>query len=155
MPHQRHIPPFANQTFRTWFERRNVVGPGSLAIGQRPTTNDQRQSPDVLLWPDTFNNYFHPATAQAAVHVLEAAGFRVQLPKANLCCGRPLYDFGLLDRAQMLLRQILDALAPAIDQGMPIVGLEPSCVAVFRDELRNLLPNDTRAQQLAQQSSLV
>src|SRR5205814_7636138 len=99
MPQQRHIPPFADQTFRTWFERTRVVGPRSLDIGQRPTTNDQRQFSHVLLWPDTFNNYFHPATAQAAVHVLEAACFRLQLPIANLCCGRPLHYFGLPHRA--------------------------------------------------------
>src|SRR5207237_5643344 len=136
----RRIPRLAPETFKTWLRRRRPRNVGQTA---------------VLLWPDTFNNYFVPGTAKAAVEVLETAGFRVFLPKANLCCGRPLYDFGMLERAQMLLRQILDALAPAIDQGMPIVGLEPSCVAVFRDELRNLLPNDTRAQQLAQQSSLV
>jgi Fe-S oxidoreductase len=155
MPQQRHIPPFANQTFRTWFERRKVVGPRSFGLGQRPTTNDQRQSPDVLLWPDTFNNYFHPATAQAAVAVLEAAGFRVQLPKANLCCGRPLYDYGLLGRAKSLLRRILDVLATEIAGGVPIVVLEPSCAAVFRDELLNLLPHDERARKLSQQTFLL
>jgi len=66
----------------------------------------------VLLWPDTFNNDFLPGTAKAAVEVLEAAGFRVIVPKANLCCGRPLYDHGMLDRAQSLLRKILDELSP-------------------------------------------
>src|SRR5204862_7361170 len=124
IPQQRRIPPFANQTFRAWFERREV-DPLSFDIGQRPTTNDQCPFPHVLLWPDTFNNYFHPATAQAAVHVLEAAGFRVQQPRANLCCGRPLYDFGLLDRAKSLLRRILDVLASEIANGVPIVVLEP------------------------------
>jgi FAD/FMN-containing dehydrogenase/Fe-S oxidoreductase len=109
----------------------------------------------VLLWPDTFNNYFQPATAKAAVHVLEAAGYHVILPQANLCCGRPLYDFGMLDRAQRLLLKILDSLSPEIEAGIPIVGLEPSCVAVFRDELLNLFPNDPRAQALAQQTFLL
>jgi len=155
MPQQRRIPPFANQTFRTWFERRRVVGPRSFGVGQKPTTNDHRQFSDVLLWPDTFNNYFHPATAQAAVAVLEAAGFRVQLPKANLCCGRPLYDFGLLDRAKSLLRRILDVLATEIASGVPIVVLEPSCAAVFRDELLNLFPYDERARKLSQQTFLL
>jgi FAD/FMN-containing dehydrogenase/Fe-S oxidoreductase len=155
MPHQRRIPPFANQTFRTWFERRRVVGPRSLDIGQRPTTNDRSPFPHVLLWPDTFNNYFHPATAQAAVHVLEAAGFHVQLPKANLCCGRPLYDFGLLDRAKSLLRRILDVLDTEIAGRVPLVILEPSCAAVFRDELLNLFPHDERARKLSQQTFLL
>ena len=108
------------------------------------------RSPPVLLWPDTFNNYFHPETAKAAVEVLEAAGFRVIVPKANLCCGRPLYDHGMLDRAQALLLQILDELSPEIEAGIPIVGLEPSCVAVFRDELLNLFPRRrTRARLIA------
>ena len=106
--------------------------------------------PPVLLWPDTFNNYFHPATARAAVEVLEAAGFHVIVPQANLCCGRPLYDFGMLDRAQALLLEILDELSPEIEAGIPIVGLEPSCVAVFRDELLNFFPNDAARPSPAQ-----
>jgi Fe-S oxidoreductase len=108
----------------------------------------------VLLWADTFNNYFHPATAIAAVEVLEAAGFEVVVPRANLCCGRPLYDFGMLDRAQSLLLQILDELSPALEAGIPIVGLEPSCVAIFRDELLNFFPHDERAHALARQTFL-
>jgi Fe-S oxidoreductase len=109
----------------------------------------------VLLWPDTFNNYFHPETARAAVEVLEAARFHVIVPKAYLCCGRPLYDHGMLDRAKSLLLQILDQLSPEIAAGIPIVGLEPSCVAVFRDELLNLFPHDDRAQALSRQTFLL
>ncbi|MGA8271024.1 MAG: FAD-linked oxidase C-terminal domain-containing protein, partial [Candidatus Sulfotelmatobacter sp.] len=112
-------------------------------------------APKVLLWPDTFNNHFHPSTAKAAVEVLEAAGFRVIIPKANLCCGRPLYDHGMLDRAKSLLLQILDELSLEIAAGIPIVGLEPSCVAVFRDELLNLFPHDQRAQALSRQTFLL
>jgi Fe-S oxidoreductase len=118
------------------------------------------QSPDhpitpVLLWADTFNNYFLPQTARAAVEVLETAGFRVLVPRANLCCGRPLYDFGMLDRAERLLLEILDQLEPEIEAGIPVVGLEPSCVAVFRDELINLFPHDERAQALSRQTFLL
>jgi Fe-S oxidoreductase len=109
----------------------------------------------VLLWPDTFTNYFQPGIAKAAVEVLETAGFQVIVPKANLCCGRPLYDHGMLDRAQALLFQILDELSPEIEAGIPIVGLEPSCVAVFRDELLNLFPDDERAQALSRQTFLL
>jgi Fe-S oxidoreductase len=109
----------------------------------------------VLLWPDTFNNYFLPDTAKAAVEVLESAGYRVTLPNASLCCGRPLYDWGMLDRAKRLLLQILDALKPEIDKGVPIVVLEPSCAAVFRDELLNLFPTDERARQLSKQTFLL
>jgi Fe-S oxidoreductase len=106
----------------------------------------------VLLWPDTFNNSFHPHSGQAAVEVLEAAGFRVTVPSAWLCCGRPLYDYGMLRQARLLLQRTMDALGSRIDAGVPIVGLEPSCVAVFRDELSNLFPNVERARKLAQQT---
>jgi FAD/FMN-containing dehydrogenase/Fe-S oxidoreductase len=139
---QRTVPRFANQTFRGWFEKRSRQKARSSA------------SP-VLLWPDTFNNYFHPETAVAAVNVLEAAGFDVQLPKQNLCCGRPLYDFGMLDRAKKLLLRTLGALEREIGDGIPVVVLEPSCASVFRDEMLNLFPHDARAQKLAGQVVLL
>jgi len=139
IPFERSIPAFAPQTFKSWFHRRQNKVDGS----------------PVLLWPDTFNNYFQPATARAAVEVLESAGFRVVVPQANLCCGRPLYDFGMLDRAEALLLEILDELSTEIEAGIPVVGLEPSCVAVFRDELLNLFPRDERAQALARQTFLL
>ena len=142
IPRQRAIPKFAPETFKTWFHRRQS-GPS------------RTNAPPVLLWPDTFNNYFHPATAKAAVEALEAAGFRVTVPKPHLCCGRPLYDHGMLDRAKPLLLQILNALSPEIKAGVPVVGLEPSCVAVFRDELVNLFPHDERAQALSRQTFLL
>src|SRR5206468_2049346 len=82
---------------------------------------------DVLLWPDTFNNHFHPETARAAVEVLEAAGFHVIVPRQSLCCGRPLYDFGMLDRAEEYLKRILHTLEAEIEAGIPVAGLEPSC----------------------------
>jgi FAD/FMN-containing dehydrogenase/Fe-S oxidoreductase len=140
MPPQRSVPAFAPQTFRTWFKR------------QRPA--DPKAAP-VMLWPDTFNNYFLPDTAKAAVEVLEAAGFRVTIPEVTLCCGRPLYDFGMLNRAKRLLLKTLDRLAPAIEADIPILMLEPSCAAVFRDELINLFPNDERARKLSRQTFLL
>jgi len=130
---ERSIPAFAKETFKQWFRER---GPRN------------QYKPPVILWPDTFNNHFHPETAKAAVEVLEDAGFRVEVPQQPLCCGRPLYDFGMLDLAKRQLRQILDALAPQIREGVPIVGLEPSCVAVFRDEMANLLPNEENSRRL-------
>jgi len=140
MPQERSIPAFAPQTFRNWFAGRAIVN---------------RDAPPVLLWPDTFNNYFLPATAQAGVEVLEAAGFRVILPETSLCCGRPLYDFGMLDRAKRLLLNTLDVLEPDLEAGIPVVVLEPSCASVFRDELLNLFPDDTRARRLSQQAFLL
>jgi FAD/FMN-containing dehydrogenase/Fe-S oxidoreductase len=139
MPQQRTVPKFASQSFRSWFGKRGAKKTGS----------------QILLWPDTFNNYFLPEAAQAAVEVLEAAGFTVTLPRSVLCCGRPLYDWGFLDRAKRLLLKTLDALADEIEAGIPIVVLEPSCAAVFRDELRNLFPDDPRARKLAQQTFLL
>ena len=137
---RRKIPRVAAEPFRAWFRRRG---------DREPRTGDR---PPVLLWPDTFNNYFHPGTARAAVEVLEAAGFQVVLPGRPLCCGRPLYDFGMLGLAKRLLRQVLDELRPQIRAGMPLVGLEPSCLATFRDELLNLFPGDQDAQRLAAQA---
>lgn len=137
VPKERRLPVFAPRTFQSWFRRHRNPNPGALP---------------VILWPDTFNNYFQPDTAIAAVRVLEAGGFEVLVPPGNLCCGRPLYDFGMLDRAKRLLLEALDTLAPFIEAGVPVVGLEPSCAAVFRDELTNLFPADERAQRLAQQT---
>jgi FAD/FMN-containing dehydrogenase/Fe-S oxidoreductase len=157
IPLQRSIPAFAPETFKRWFHRRKSGGFDGARVSAAPQGDktEKASAPVVMLWPDTFNNYFHPATAQAAVEVLEAAGFRVIVPKAHLCCGRPLYDHGMLKRARKLLLQILNQLSPEIDGGIPIVGLEPSCVAVFRDELLNLFPHDKRAQALSRQTFLL
>src|SRR5213075_836386 len=91
-------------------------------------------------------------TAQAATVVLESAGFQVSIPQRSLCCGRPLYDFGMLDRAKRLLKEILLTLSPQIAAGIPVVVLEPSCLAVFRDEMPNLFPDDEDAKRLCEQS---
>jgi Fe-S oxidoreductase len=134
--HARRMPPFAAQPFTHWFhERRPVKGTGASA----------------LLWPDTFNNYFVPHTARAATLVLEALGYEVRIPGRPLCCGRPLYDFGMLELAKRQLRQILETLKDEIRAGTPIIALEPSCAAVFRDELTNLFPHDEDAARLSRQ----
>ncbi len=142
----RQLPAFAPRTFKQQFRRR--VLPPTTGI-----TESERKR--VMLWPDTFNDHFHPEVAMAAVEVLEAAGYTVIVPKQSLCCGRPLYDYGYLDTAKQLLRRILDTLAPEIQAGTPIVGLEPSCVSVFRDELCNLFPHDENARRLSQQTFLL
>jgi FAD/FMN-containing dehydrogenase/Fe-S oxidoreductase len=126
---RRELPRFAPETFRSWFAHRPERSEGT----------------PVVLWPDTFTNYFHPEVGRAAVAVLEAAGHRVVLPRGNVCCGRPLYDQGFLTLAKRYLRRSLRALPP----GLPVVGLEPSCVAVFRDELPNLLGEDPRARDVS------
>jgi Fe-S oxidoreductase len=142
MPLERRIPEFAPETFRKWFGRRK--SPPATGIHGK-----------VMLWPDTFNNYFFPETAQAATAVLESAGFEVEVPEGHLCCGRPLYDYGMLDRAKLYLRRIMRALEPQIQAGIPIVVLEPSCASVFRDELHNLFPDDPMAKKLAKQTLLL
>jgi FAD/FMN-containing dehydrogenase/Fe-S oxidoreductase len=150
IPAQRRIPAFAAQTFKQWWEHRedNLRSADENALRSIGANT-------VLLWADTFNNHFLPATAKAAVEVLEAAGFEVAVPRAHLCCGRPLYDVGMLDRAKSLLLQIMDELLPEIEAATPIVVLEPSCAAVFRDELKNLFPKDERAQALSKQVFLL
>jgi FAD/FMN-containing dehydrogenase/Fe-S oxidoreductase len=139
---RRSLPRFADHTFVEWFRSRPLAS--SFARGRR-----------VLLWPDTFNNHFHPDTAIAATEVLEAAGCEVTLPTAALCCGRPLYDYGFLAEAKGLLRHAIDVLRPEVEAGTPIVVLEPSCYAVFRDELVNLFPDDSCACRLSRQTFLL
>ena len=145
---QRKLPKFAVENFKSWFVRRQKT-----LAAQRPMSDSQPKR--VVLWPDTFNNYFHPETARAAVAVLEHAGFQVVVPTVDLCCGRPLYDYGMLDTAKRWLGQILRVLGKDIENGTPLVGLEPSCVSVFRDELVNLFSNDENARRLSQQTFLL
>jgi Fe-S oxidoreductase len=103
----------------------------------------------VLLWPDTFSNHFDTSPAIAAVEAMEAAGWRVLMPAGHTCCGRPLYDYGFLGLAERYLRRVLAAVAPALAEGLPVVGVEPSCVATFRHELPRMLPHDDEALALS------
>jgi FAD/FMN-containing dehydrogenase/Fe-S oxidoreductase len=134
---ERRFPRFAPRTFRDWFRRR---GPHRQGAGK------------VLLWPDTFNNHWQPDNLKAAVNVLEVAGFEVVLPERSLCCARPLFAWGMLGLARTQLAECMDALAPLLESGVPVVGLEPACVASFRDELAKLYPRDPRAASLARNS---
>ncbi len=134
---ERSMPPFARESFVSWWRRRAAVNPNG---------------PPVVLFADTFNNYLHPEPLKATAEVLEAAGFRVILPSGQLCCGRPLYDYGMLDTARLFWRRMLRALRPHIREGVHLVGVEPSCVAAFRDELPNMLPHDEDAKRLSLQT---
>jgi FAD/FMN-containing dehydrogenase/Fe-S oxidoreductase len=136
---KRNIPALAGESFRRWFERRRRNRPA------------KRQAAPLVLWPDTFNNYFHPETSIRALEVLEAAGYEVRLPRGRVCCGRPLYDFGMIERAKRLLLRTIDMLDEEIAEAVPIVVLEPSCASVFRDELLNLLPDNAAARRLSAQ----
>lgn len=106
----------------------------------------------ILLWPDTFTEHFDAEIGVAAVEALEALGFEVVLPRRRRCCGRPLYDYGMLSLARRWLEAIVDDLRDEIRAGTPVVVLEPSCLAVFRDELTAMLPHDHDAQRLAGQT---
>ena len=103
----------------------------------------------VVLWPDTWNNYYHPQTLAAAEKVLMEAGFKVEVPRGHICCGRPLYDFGLLGAAKSYLKRVLERVGPQIEAGLPFIFLEPSCASVFKDELLELFPDDARAKKLS------
>ncbi|MEW6168544.1 MAG: FAD-binding and (Fe-S)-binding domain-containing protein [Pseudomonadota bacterium] len=137
---ERRMPRYARRSFTRGFTARTDVAADAT---------------DVVLWPDTWNNYFFPEVLQAAQRVLEAAGCRVQVPSAPLCCQRPLYAEGMLDLARRGLARILDTLEPQLTAGMPVIGLEPSCVSAFREELIQLFPADERAHRLAQSSMLL
>jgi Fe-S oxidoreductase len=127
----------------------------------RPFTRDYtrahtiRGEQPVLLWPDTFNNFMTPQVLHAAVAVLRAAGFTPIVPRRRLCCGRPLYAWGWIDRARRLLEDLLEEVSPHIAAGTPLVGLEPACVSALRDELCELFPKDPRAKALAAHSHLL
>jgi len=137
---RRQLPEFAPVTFKEWWRTRPAGA---------------EECPEVLLWVDTWSNHFQPGVPVAAVDALEHAGFRVVVPRKSLCCGRPLYDYGMLDLAKRMLEQVMDTLRPALRAGVPIVGLEPSCMSVFRDELPNLFPDDPDARRLKNQSFML
>ena len=148
----RHFPRFAPQNFRRWARGQGiaVIGRPSLMGSRTPASRGR-----VILWTDTFTQYFHPQAGSAAVQVLAQAGFAASLLPRQLCCGRPLYDFGMLDLAKTYLRRILEALETEIKAGTPVIVLEPSCASVFRDELCNLLPDHPLADKLRRQTYLL
>jgi FAD/FMN-containing dehydrogenase/Fe-S oxidoreductase len=135
---ERDVPAFAPVPLRDWFHRRRAVQGG----GERR----------VILWPDTFNTYFHTETGVAAVEALERAGYRVTMPHKHVCCGRPLYDYGFLGLARMYLRRVLDELRDDLRAGAPVIGIEPSCLAVFKEELPKLMPDDEDGHRLTSQA---
>jgi Fe-S oxidoreductase len=139
---ERQMPQLASKSWkagRSQDETSNVPRGGS---GQKQT---------VVLWADTWNNYYHPQTLAAAERVLMLAGFRVQTTKGHICCGRALYDFGLLDTAKSYMATVLDRIAPQIEAGLPFIFLEPSCASIFKDEALELFPKDARAQKMSKQ----
>jgi Fe-S oxidoreductase len=129
---RRPLPAFAATSFRRWF------------AGHQPHVSGK----PVLLWVDTFTNAFAPEVGQAAVRVLEAAGYHVRITRRTVCCGLTWISTGQLDGARRQLRRTLRELGPALDDGIPIVGLEPSCTAALRRDAGELLPGEPRAAEL-------
>ncbi|MGW2464928.1 FAD-binding and (Fe-S)-binding domain-containing protein [Streptomyces sp. NPDC001761] len=136
----RPAPVFAGQSFLQWWRARDH---------DEPDPADPRT---VVLWPDTFSTYFHPAIAVSAVRVLEDAGFRIAVPSEPVCCGLTWISTGQLPTAKRVLRHTLDVLRPYLDAGTPVIGLEPSCTAVFRADAPELMPGDQDVERLAAQT---
>ncbi len=128
---RRSLPKLARQSFVRWFR------------GVEAASQPQSPRGEVALFPDTFTNYFEPQIGIAACRVLWALGYRVVLAPA-VCCGRPAISRGLLDRARRLARESVRALGGIAGEGTAIVGLEPSCLFSFRDEIPDLVPEADR-----------
>ncbi len=142
----RRLPEFARRTFRAQVRGRSTA---------RPAREFKAAKADVLLWTDTFTNYFQPGIAIAAYDVLSDAGFRVKVLDRQVCCGRPLYDFGMLAQARQYLADVMEALSGELSAGTPIVVLEPSCASVFKDEAPNLMAGDPRSSRLRDQTMVL
>lgn len=134
---RRAIPRFA----RTPFRRQRAE------LARRAGPPDAR--PSVALWVDSFSDSFSSDVPTAAIAVLEAAGYRVLIPERGACCGLTWISTGQLTAAKSRLTRVLDVFAPFADAGIPVVGLEPSCTAVLRSDLLDLLPEDARSARLA------
>jgi FAD/FMN-containing dehydrogenase/Fe-S oxidoreductase len=133
---QRDLPAPARQPFSRWFRRR----------APRAVTGETRRQ--VLLWPDTFTNFFTPSAGRAAVRILEDAGYEVLVPSGPVCCGLTWMSTGQLNVARKVARRSLDAVHPYAERGVPIVGLEPSCTAALRSDWPKLLHGDPRLTDL-------
>ncbi|MDE3060780.1 MAG: 4Fe-4S dicluster domain-containing protein, partial [Pseudomonadota bacterium] len=158
--HKRQLPKLAGRTFRAQYSspHRGEVGRGAQfgADGARnaPTPALPLRGREIraILWVDTFNNYFSPAPLLAAAELLQRFGYEVMPSPTRLCCGRPYYDFGRLKEAKTFLIRCLDSLSPLLDDRTWLVGIEPSCLSVFRDELPGLFPDDARAKHVSERT---
>ena len=130
----RELPVVTEKPFTDWFKKQRWQSGG----------------PPVVLFADTFNNYTHPETAWAAAQFFHRVGYDVKVPDASACCGRPYLSKGFISEAQILALRAVETLYPYVEQDMPIVGLEPSCILTFSDELLSLLPGEPRAQRIAE-----
>ena len=149
---RRSLPSFARETLPKWFNSRNEIPLGPPLPKREESGNSATQN-TVVLFNDTFMNYNYPQVGKAAVELLEAAGLRVVLANGG-CCGRPMISKGMLDEASAHARANVDLLYPYAEQGIPIIGCEPSCLLTFRDEYPELV-KDEKAQKVAENSFLI
>lgn len=139
MDTRRSIPRFARRSFHASARRRERGRRSAPAPAQRR----------VLLWADSFSDSFSPDIPVAAIEVLADAGISAVLPESPQCCGLTWISTGQLNGARRRLTALVDAFHPYVEDGVPIVGLEPSCTAVLRSDLLEILPDDPRARDIA------
>ncbi|MFQ5584127.1 MAG: FAD-binding and (Fe-S)-binding domain-containing protein, partial [Calditrichia bacterium] len=125
---RRSLPGLTPETFRAWFSKHSP--------------NKHASAGEVILWDDTFMTYNEPETGIAAVTVLEAAGYRVLALKNRQCCGRPMISKGLLEKAKQIAVHNINLLIPYAEKGIPIIGVEPGCTTMFRDEYIDLVKKE-------------
>ena len=158
---RREMTSFTTQRFSRWFRRNEVATPGGHERGDRnggfywarklrgrQEASAKAANPpvkNVILWADSFSEYLDPTAAESMVKVLQDAGYTVRIPTSHACCGLTWISTGQLDGAKERLRRLLNILGPAAEQCVPIIGVEPSCTAVLRSDLVELLPEDPRA----------
>ena len=136
---ERPLPSFARETFRQWFDSHR-------------THFQQADGPRVVLFADSFNTYHTPPPLKAAARFLHATGHRVETPESRYCCGRTFLSKGRVHEAQIRALQTVETLYPYAQQGIPIVGLEPSCILTLVDEFPDVLPGEPRVEVLAEQA---
>nr|WP_245867228.1 FAD-binding and (Fe-S)-binding domain-containing protein [Serinibacter salmoneus] len=154
MDGRREMTAFATERFSRWFPRRAQADSSRSGAEESrgvavSSTGARRRTRDVILWADSFSENLDPTGAKAMVGLLEQAGYTVRIPQQQACCGLTWISTGQLDGARRRLRGVLDILGPAAAKGVPIIGVEPSCTAVLRGDLTELLPEDPRSAQVA------
>ncbi|MFF3221488.1 FAD-binding and (Fe-S)-binding domain-containing protein [Nocardia suismassiliense] len=148
---RREVPRLADRSFRRmWRDLGGVVAPAMQhqpedSVETAETPEAEGDLPEVMLWIDTFTDAFDPEIALAAAQLVQSLGYRVRIPARRVCCGLTWISTGQLDGARARLRGTLDALDAHVRGGGIVVGLEPSCTAVLRSDLPELLPEDPRA----------
>ena len=158
---RRRMTAFTTDRFSRWFRRKErdakrpdaALGAPQVDEDAAAGTGAAQVNPgrDVIVWADSFSETLDPSGAKAMVDLLTSAGYRVRIPSQQACCGLTWISTGQLDGAKKRLRGLLDVLGPAAQRGVPIIGVEPSCTAVLRDDLLDLLPDDPRSVAVASQ----